>query len=80
MSERRGPGRPRKPVDPVIRTPQQLIAWRESRNMTQVALAGKLGVHYMTVYRWEAGLVSIPLVVEYALRYLGAPVPEPVAA
>ena len=28
---------------------------REKRGLTQKALAAKLGVHYITVYRWERG-------------------------
>jgi transcriptional regulator with XRE-family HTH domain len=65
-------GRPRKPVDPTIRTPEQLHAWREARGLSLVALGDLLGVHRQTPWRWEAGEVPIPLTVEYALRYLEA--------
>lgn len=68
-------GRPRAPIDPTIRTPEEMAAWRVSRGLSQQALADQLAVHKQSVYRWEAGAVPIPQMVEYALRYLGARVP-----
>jgi DNA-binding XRE family transcriptional regulator len=64
--------RPRKPIDPAIRTPAELTAWREHRGLSQASLGRLLGVTKQTVYRWEAGAV-MPRLAEYALRYLDTP-------
>jgi transcriptional regulator with XRE-family HTH domain len=72
MSVKRPRGRPRNPVDPAIRTPEQLRLWREGRGYSQSALARLRGVHHQTVSRWETGEVAILRTVEYALRYLEA--------
>ena len=37
---------------------------------TQATLAREMGVHLRTVTRWEIGEVTVPRVVELALRYI----------
>lgn len=63
-------GRPRAPIDPKIRTPEELVAWRSGRGLSQQMLADLLGVHKQTVWRWEDGRGPIPLIAEFALRYV----------
>lgn len=43
--------------DPSAPTPGYIVAVREALNLTQVQLAGKLGVDSMTVSRWERGAI-----------------------
>jgi len=43
---------------------------REAAGHTQASLAGAMGVHLRTVWRWELGETTIPKVVELALRYV----------
>jgi DNA-binding transcriptional regulator YiaG len=43
---------------------------RESGGHTQSSLAGAMGVHLRTVWRWELGETIIPKVVELALLYI----------
>ena len=43
---------------------------RETARHTQASLAGAMGVHLRTVWRWELGETIIPKVVELALRYV----------
>ena len=43
---------------------------RETAGHTQASLAGAMGVHLRTVWRWELGETVIPKVVELALRYV----------
>ena len=38
--------------------------YREQRGLTQKALAAKLGVHYITVYRWECGAGTVGMSVD----------------
>lgn len=41
-------------------TPKQLKDARGRLKLTQAALAAKLGVHWMTVSKWERGAQAIP--------------------
>jgi len=43
---------------------------RESAGHTQASLAVAMGVHLLTVWRWELGETIIPKVVELALLYI----------
>lgn len=43
---------------------------RETAGHTQATLAGAMGVHLRTVWRWELGETIIPKVVELAVRYV----------
>lgn len=63
-------GRPRKTVEPTVRTPEELRLWREGRGLTQPELAKLLDIHTQTVWRYEHGDIPIARTVEYALRYL----------
>jgi len=43
---------------------------RKSAGHTQASLSREMGVHIRTVTRWEIGEVTVPRVVELALRYI----------
>ena len=47
---------------------EELRKKREKLDMTQRQLAKKLGVHWVTLARWEANRARIPQSVEIALR------------
>ena len=47
-----------------------LRQWRTERDLSLTDMATLLGVHFVTVYRWEAGDRAIPPFLELALRYL----------
>jgi transcriptional regulator with XRE-family HTH domain len=51
-------------------TPDDLKAWREKHGYTQITLAQALGVHEMTVSRWERGFTDIPPFLRLALERL----------
>mgnify|MGYP001602613640 CR=1 FL=1 len=40
-------------------TPVDLIQWRHAQHLTQRQLAAMLGVHPVTVARWECGMRTI---------------------
>lgn len=64
------------PLEPEVTTPEELLAWRKHRKLSQTALAALLGVSaYKTVSRWEAGTSPIPRMLTYALAYLGQRLP-----
>lgn len=46
-------------------TATELRAWRESRKLTQVALAEIAGVSVRQVKRWEAGVSPVPKLLEW---------------
>lgn len=48
-------------------TPAELKAWRAAQNLTQPALAALLGIHEMTLSRWERGERIIPPYLHLAL-------------
>ena len=50
--------------------PNELQQWRIDRGMTQQALADALGVHRVTVAKWEAGMTGIPAFLPLALEGL----------
>jgi DNA-binding transcriptional regulator YiaG len=45
-------------------TREQFKSARDTLGLTQTAMAQRLGVHWMTVSKWERGLVAIPNPVE----------------
>jgi DNA-binding transcriptional regulator YiaG len=49
---------------------QELKAWRQKWQLTQEALAGLLGVHRVTIAKWEAGDRGIPPFMHLALEAL----------
>jgi DNA-binding transcriptional regulator YiaG len=49
---------------------QELKAWRQKWRLTQEALAGLLGVHRVTVAKWETGDRGIPPLLHLALEAL----------
>lgn len=49
---------------------QELKAWRQKWQLTQEALAGLLGVHRVTIAKWEAGDRGIPPFLHLALKAL----------
>ena len=51
-------------------SPETLLALRTLAGMSQSRLAASLGVHRVTVTRWETGAVPIPQWVELALPRL----------
>lgn len=51
-------------------TPKDLKQWREKHGYTQVTLARVLGVHEITVSRWERGFIGIPPFLRLALEKL----------
>lgn len=53
-------------------TPAELKAWRTTQSLTQPALAALLGIHEMTLSRWENGDRLIPPYLHLALESLSA--------
>lgn len=51
-------------------TPKSLKDWRERMNLSQVQLAKALGVHVITVARWETDARPIPKMLDLALEAL----------
>ena len=51
-------------------TGAELKVWRERRELQQSELAELLGVHAMTVSKWERGVQAIPPFMELALETL----------
>lgn len=51
-------------------TPQELKKWREKHKLSQPALAELLGVHWVTVNRWENESRQIPPFLHLALKTL----------
>jgi DNA-binding transcriptional regulator YiaG len=52
--------------------PEQLKRTRERLRLTQAQLATELGVHQVTVARWETGVHRIPGAVALLVRRLAA--------
>ena len=40
----------------VMQGPKQLETWRTGQKMTRRVLADQLGIHELTVFRWERGI------------------------
>lgn len=53
-------------------TPADLQAWRAHNDISQDALAKALGVHPMTISKWERGTTKIPPLLQWALYGLMA--------
>jgi DNA-binding XRE family transcriptional regulator len=51
-------------------TPETLVTLRTLAGLTQSGLASALGIHRVTVARWETGKAPIPKWVELAIRSL----------
>lgn len=51
-------------------TGAQLMWLRTRAGLSREDLGRELGVAYMTVYRWERGLLPISRVVELAIRHI----------
>lgn len=51
-------------------TPTEFADFRRKLGITQSQLARELGIHYMTVSKYERGLLEVPRVVELALETL----------
>lgn len=49
-------------------TPVELKNWRDQQGLSQESLADLLGVHWMTVSRWELGKREIPPFLHLALE------------
>jgi DNA-binding transcriptional regulator YiaG len=49
-------------------TPKQFKDARDALGLTQTAMAQRLGVHQMTVSKWERGLAAISNPVEQLIR------------
>ncbi len=49
-------------------TGEQLKARREALGYSQEHLARVLGIHAMTLSRWERGVLEVPLYMGFALR------------
>ena len=49
-------------------SPEEFKSGRSTIGLTQTELARRLGVHPMTVSRWERGFVSIPSPVEKLMQ------------
>lgn len=49
-------------------TKDDLKQWREKQGYSQAALANALGVHVMTISKWERGIREIPAFLNLALR------------
>jgi len=47
-----------------------LRLWRRKHKYTQMGLADKLGVHWITVSKWERGITSPPPFINLALSCL----------
>lgn len=48
--------------------PDKLKLWRKEQKLSQAELAVLLGIHVMTVSRWERGVCAIPVYVPLALK------------
>jgi len=48
----------------------ELRTWRKAHKLTQTQLAATLGVHWLTVQRWESGAQAVPPYLHFALKYL----------
>ncbi|MCB7127966.1 MAG: helix-turn-helix transcriptional regulator [Candidatus Brocadiales bacterium] len=48
-------------------TPDELRAWRAERNLSQRALAERIGWHWRTIQEYEAGNMPIPRKFELAM-------------
>lgn len=48
--------------------PNELIKWRKKNSYSQSELARTLGVHVLTISRWERGIREIPEYLYRALR------------
>ena len=48
----------------------ELRTWRALQGLTLKQLAEALGVHWITVQRWETGVLSVPPYLHLALREL----------
>jgi transcriptional regulator with XRE-family HTH domain len=51
-------------------TPEELVAWRKERKITQGELARLLGVDMITISRWERGVQTISPLLPLALEGL----------
>jgi DNA-binding XRE family transcriptional regulator len=51
-------------------TGEELKSWRQRWKITQGKLAGMIGVHRVTIAKWEAGNRSIPPFLHLALKAL----------
>ncbi len=51
-------------------TALQLKAWRTKRKLSQEDLAERLGIHWITVSRWERKVIPVPKWVPVWLRTL----------
>ena len=51
-------------------TRTEVAARREALGLTQAELAAELGVHVLTVSRWERGIRAIPEMLDLALEAL----------
>lgn len=51
-------------------TPKDLKAWRDLYGYTQSELGEALGLHQVSVARWETGVRKIPSFLHLALRCL----------
>lgn len=51
-------------------TGQELQKWRIDNKLTQQALADVLGIHRVTVAKWEIGMEPIPKYITLALAGL----------
>ncbi len=58
-------------------TPADLKAWRTAQGLTQPALAALLGIHEMTVSRFERGERPMPPYFEITLEGLAARLATP---
>jgi DNA-binding transcriptional regulator YiaG len=61
-------------------TKKELTTWRESLGLTQGELATMLGVHIITVNRWENGAREIPPFLPLALQTLERETKKPARA
>jgi transcriptional regulator with XRE-family HTH domain len=51
-------------------TGEELKSWRQKRQLTQEKLAQLLGIHRVTIAKWEAGVRGIPSLLSLALEAL----------
>ena len=51
-------------------TPEELVAWRKERKITQGELAQLLGVGMITISRWERGVQTMSPLLPLALEAL----------
>lgn len=50
---------------------------RERLGLTQAELAARIGVHTMTVSRWERGVVNVPEPVGRLIRFVASAASKP---